>query len=276
MPSILNILAAFAAFAAFAQSSYAVALPASSTTQATEYASHWTPSAGATWQIQLSGDVTDFTYNAEVFDIDLFDNSAATISTLHANNKKVICYFSAGSYEDWRPDAASFQAADKGSAMDGWPGEWWLNTNTANVRSIMTTRIELAKTKGCDGVDPDNVDGYTNSNGVGLTQDDAVNYLTFLAGAAHSRGLSIGLKNAGGIVAQTLSIMDWEVNEQCVQYTECDLFQPFIDAGKPVFHIEYPADAPNVAASEKTADCNVTGFSSVLKNMDLDAWVEAC
>jgi len=160
--------------------------------------------------------------------------------------------------------------------VDGWAGEWWLNTNSANVRTIMTARVELAKTKGCDGVDPDNVDGYSNANGVGLTEDNAVDYLTFLADTTHSRGLSIGLKNAGGLVGKTLPIMEWQVNEQCVQFEECNLFQPFIDAGKPVFHIEYPDDAPNVATDVKSKDCGVTGFSSVLKQLALNAWVDSC
>ncbi|TVY82951.1 hypothetical protein LSUE1_G007915 [Lachnellula suecica] len=254
--------------------------PESTTTSASasaEPASYWQPSTGATWQIQLT-DSVDLTNPASIFDIDLFDNEAATISALHANNQRVICYFSAGTYEDWRPDATSFQATDKGAAMDGWAGEWWLDTNSDNVRSIMTARIELARVKGCDGVDPDNVDAYNNANGVtgGLTEANAVDYMTFLADAAHSRGLSIGLKNAAELVEQTLDIMEWQVNEQCVQFEECNLFQPFVDAGKPVFHIEYPDDAPDVATDVKSQDCGVSGFSSVMKKLALDAWVDPC
>jgi hypothetical protein len=129
----------------------------------------------------------------------------------------------------------------------------------------MTARIELAVSKGCDGVDPDNVDGYSNSNGHGLTQADAVDYLTFLADTAHSRGLSIGLKNAGDIVGDVLPNMEWQVNEQ------------FVEAGKPVFHIEYPSDAPDVSSQVKTTSCGApSGFSSVLKMMDLDAWIHTC
>ncbi|TVY89153.1 hypothetical protein LAWI1_G006574 [Lachnellula willkommii] len=252
----------------------ASAVPSASSTSSSSY---WKPAAGTQWQIQLTGTLTDVSYAAEVYDIDLFDNDATAIANLKSNDKKVICYFSAGSYEQWRPDVASFQASDKGLAMEGWEGEWWLNTNSANVRTIMTARIELAQTKGCDGVDPDNVDAYDNDNGAGLTQDDAVNYLTFLADAAHSRGISIGLKNAGKLVEATLPIMEWQVNEQCVENKECDDFQPFITAGKPVFHIEYPAGAPNnITADDKSKDCGVAGFSSLLKDLDLDAWVDPC
>jgi hypothetical protein len=95
-----------------------------------------------------------------VIDIDLFDNDAATIQAL-AKNKKVICYFSAGSREDWRPDAINFTSADYGKKMgDPWKGENWANVTSDNVRKIMKARIELAKSKGCHAVDPDNVDGF--------------------------------------------------------------------------------------------------------------------
>lgn len=126
----------------------------------------WTPKVGDTWQIILSHPPilaeadTATTPNVSIFDIDLFDTPTETITQLHKLGKKVICYFSAGSYEDWRPDAKNFTDADKGKQLDGWPGEKWLNIGNSNVRAIMKKRIELAKSKGCDGVDPDNVDGY--------------------------------------------------------------------------------------------------------------------
>jgi len=46
----------------------------------------------------------DTTVNVEIFDIDLFDVPQSTIDTLHARGSKVICYISAGTWENWRPD----------------------------------------------------------------------------------------------------------------------------------------------------------------------------
>lgn len=34
--------------------------------------------------------------------------------------------------------------------------------------------------------------------------------------------------------------MQASVNEQCVEYNECEKYAPFIAQGKPVFHVEYP------------------------------------
>ena len=128
----------------------------------------WTPRAGASWQIvlqsglDLSPSATSVTPDVDIYDIDLFENSAETIGALQRMGKKVICYFSAGSFEKGRPDAGEFEEGDMGRVLDGWPDERWLRLGSANVRRIMRGRVELAGRKGCDGVDPDNVDGYVS------------------------------------------------------------------------------------------------------------------
>lgn len=139
-------------------------------------------------------------------------------------------------------------------------------------------------TKGCDGVDPDNVNGYDNDNGLGLTQASALDYVNFLADVAYVRNLAIGLKNAGDIVPDVIDKMEWSMQEQCIQYSEYDFYRPFIDQGKPVFHVEYPKGAAtnnnaSIAMSQKISICGderAKGFSTVIKNMDLDQWIETC
>jgi hypothetical protein len=194
------------------------------------------------WHIDLEAPVrTDIP--AEVYDIDLFDNSADVIRTIKSRGKRVICYFSAGSYENWRPDEASFPRAGLGNNLDGWPGERWVDVRNAAIRSVMQRRMDLARTKGCDGVDPDNVDGYANSNGFALTAANQLDYNRFLATEAHARGLLIGLKNDLDQVAQLVSVFDFAINESCFQYMECDRLAPFTRAGKSVLNIEYGAIA---------------------------------
>lgn len=246
----------------------------------------WQPQVGIKWQIQLENPVDDISMDADVFDIDLFDNTNATISKIHAKGAKVICYFSAGTYEDWRSDANKFVDSDFGNEMEDWPGERWLDVHSANVRQIMTSRLDMAQKKGCDGVDPDNIDAYGNDSGLSLTEADSINYLNFLSSEAHSRGMSVGLKNGGDIIASVIERMQWSVNEQCAQYDECDVYAAFTDVNKPVFHIEYVGEIDvntklkaRVTNAEKSTVCNaknVDRFSTVIKNMDLDAWVQYC
>eukprot|EP00051_Salpingoeca_urceolata_P014688 m.187478 g.187478 ORF g.187478 m.187478 type:complete len:103 (-) comp18158_c0_seq3:113-421(-) len=76
----------------------------------------------------------------------------------------------------------------------------WLDISTINdagskLRSIMEARLDVAVEKGCHAVEPDNIDGYSNNNGLGLTAQDQLVYNRFLADAAHDRGLAIALKN---------------------------------------------------------------------------------
>lgn len=51
----------------------------------------------------------------------------------------------------------------------------------------MGRRLDKAVTRGCDGVEPDNVDGYTNHNGLGLTAADQLSYNIWLASGEATR-----------------------------------------------------------------------------------------
>ncbi|WP_456451997.1 endo alpha-1,4 polygalactosaminidase [Hydrogenimonas sp.] len=191
-----------------------------------------------TWQWQLTG-TFNTSYDVDLYDIDLFDTDKTTIDTLHEKGRIVVCYFSAGSYEEWRPDAGEFPVRVLGNALDGWPGERWLDVRDEEVRAIMKARLDLAQEKGCDGVEPDNVDGYANDTGFALTYDDQLDFNRFLAAEAHARGLLVGLKNDLEQVNDLLEDFDFALNEECHAYDECDLLVPFVEAGKPVFNAEY-------------------------------------
>ena len=198
----------------------------------------WRPAPTTTWQIQLTGSVAQ-TVDAQMYDIDGFDNPASVVTSLKAKGSRVVCYISAGSYENWRPDAAQFPAGVLG-ASNGWAGERWLDVRRLDLLApIMRSRMDMCKAKGFDAVDPDNVDGYSNATGFALTAADQLAYNRFLADAAHARGLAVGLKNDLEQVAALAPSFDFAVNEQCFQYTECDMLRPFLTAGKPVFNIEY-------------------------------------
>ena len=198
----------------------------------------WRPLPGTTWQWQLTGPI-DTSVEAEMFDIDLFDTSKETISKLHQQNKIVICYFSAGSYENWRSDKDKFKESDLGNSLDEWEGERWLDIRSDNVKKIMKERLDLAKSKKCDGVEMDNVDGAANNTGFDFDFDDQIEYNRFLAIEGKKRGLLVGLKNDLEQVDELVDYFDFSVNEECNEYNECDLLEPFIKQNKPVFNAEY-------------------------------------
>lgn len=196
---------------------------------------------GASWHLQLDGKLK--TPNRQLYDIDLYDTPAATIANLKAAGRTVICYFSAGTFEDWRPDAAGFPEATLGKPLADWPGERWLDIRHDAIRQIMQDRIALARQKGCDGVDPDNVDGYSNDTGLPLAAADQLAYNRFLADSAHAQGLLVGLKNAVALVPDLVGKFDFAINESCYHYRECGAYQNFIAHGKAVFIAEYRQQA---------------------------------
>jgi hypothetical protein len=124
------------------------------------------------------------------------------------------------------------------SLMD-WPGERWLDTRSANVRRIMSERLDLARRKGCDGVEPDNVDGYQHDSGLDLDAQSQLDFNRFLAAEAHKRGLVVGLKNDVDQISELLPDFDFAVNERCFEYDECGGYAEFIATGKPVLNAEY-------------------------------------
>ncbi|WP_082457202.1 endo alpha-1,4 polygalactosaminidase [Sphingomonas sp. Leaf23] len=234
--------------------------------------SWWRPDAATTWQWQLSGSV-DTRYAVAAYDIDLFDTPVTTIAQLHAAKRRVICYFSAGSSENWRSDDGKFAASDRGSALDGWVGERWLSVTSTTVRAVMQGRLDLARSKGCDGVEPDNVDGYANRNGLGITAAQQLDYNRFLAREAHARGLAIGLKNDLDQIAELEGVFDFAVNEQCHEFDECGQLKPFIAAAKPVFVAEYKGDYRNNSGGARDRLCSASraaGLHTLVLALALD------
>jgi Glycoside-hydrolase family GH114 len=136
----------------------------------------------------------------------------------------------------------------------------------------MTNRLDLARTKNCDGVEPDNVDGYTNDSGFPLTGADQLAYNRFLATEAHARDLSIGLKNDLDQVTELVDHFDWALNEQCVQYDECSLLSPFVAANKAVFGVEYIEEERKTGPPATFCpQVNALDFDWLQKDYDLGA-----
>jgi endo-alpha-1,4-polygalactosaminidase (GH114 family) len=203
-------------------------------------ASWWHPAPGLTWQWQLSEPPVDTSVEAQVYDIDLFDNDAAVVRALHDQGRKVICYISVGSWEDWRPDASRFPAEVLGKDYQGWPGEKWLDIRRLDLLApIMRARLDRCQAMGFDGVEPDNIEIYDNDTGFPLAYEDQLAYARWLADEAHARGLAIGLKNAPDMVADSLPFFDFAVTEDAFYYDWADQMLPFIAAGKAVFAAEY-------------------------------------
>jgi hypothetical protein len=234
----------------------------------------WRPALNTSWQWQLSMPV-DQSVAAAMYDIDLFENDASVVAALHAQGRKVVCYISVGSWENWRPDKDQFPLEVIGNDYAGWPGEKWLDIRRIDVLGpIMRARFDLCQVKGFDAIEPDNIDGYTNATGFPLTAQDQLTYNTWLANEAHARGLSIGLKNDADQVGELLPYFDWALTEDCFDQGWCNQLSPFVSAGKAVFAAEYTDTGLTIDQFCPQADA--LNFNAILKHRSLDTWRQAC
>jgi hypothetical protein len=188
-----------------------------------------------------------------------------------------MCYISAGSWENWRPDAKKYPATVLGKNYAGWAGERWVDIRRINALApILRARLDLCKAKGFDGVDPDNVNSYQNNTGFALTGADQIRFNIWLANEAHGRGLAIGLKNDSEQTASLLPYFDWLLTEDCFAQGWCANPQSaqFIAAGKPVFDVEYTDNGINFGNFCKQV--SALQHSGILKHRSLDAYWQGC
>jgi hypothetical protein len=229
---------------------------------------------GTSWQWQVDGQAIDLTALdgssnlKKMFDIDMFTSSASTISQLHAKGIYVVCYMETGSWEDYRPDAGAYPASVLGSPLGGYPNERLVDIRQiAVLQPIMSARLDLAKSKGCDGIEPDLDDTYTYSTGFPLTMQHQLAFNRMVADQAHARGMSIGLKNgtsSGGVFEKAMEpFTDWALNEECNQYGECGGYSVYIAANKAVFQVEYLNSGST--AADVCPKNNAANYDGILK-----------
>jgi hypothetical protein len=281
-------------------------------------AQRWDPPAGARWQYQLESsdkslkstggiDVNICRPRAgggpcvrpQVLDIDLYEDGqvsgndhtvdTAAVNAIHRRGGHAICYLSAGTAENFRPDYQEYVRFNRthdhsliGKPFSGrFPNEYWLNINNDHGQRSFILRELTARTRKCanagfDAVEYDNVETYAQPTRVTGWKVSAHTQLIFnkaLARMAHANGLAVGLKNDLGQVPKLEPDFDFAVNEQCFQYRECTNnpspgYKAFLRDGKPVFQVEY-----RIPPSRFCDKANRLGISSIkkAKNFSLNA-----
>lgn len=247
--------------------------PAASPTTPPSAGAWWkpTPDKPIHWHWQLTQDFQyprDVLPNVTVYDIDGEHATAQTVAQLHALGPdiKVICYFDAGVYEDYRSDKSAFPQSVIGNADEGWEGSYWLDIRQQNILlPIMRNRmVNWCKNKGFDAIEPDETEVWSNNSGFPITKAQNNSYNQALAAMAHELGMSIGLKGNTTEAPELWQYFDWTLNEQCWEYSECDnIWNSFVANGKAAFNIEYDA-APNCSSA------NQHHMNSAKRDLDLN------
>ncbi|RKF27174.1 endo alpha-1,4 polygalactosaminidase [Micromonospora globbae] len=241
-----------------------VAPPGAPTPWPAASARHWQ------WQWQLTGPV-DPEVDADVFLLDPVTTTSAETAELRARYRRLVCQVHVGSVRADDPDANRFPDSVRGAAGRR-PGSRWLDVRRWDtLQPVLADRFRLCRGKGFGAVALADADGYLHRSGFALGFDDQLQFNRRLARLARSLDLSPGLMNDVPQVAALAPDFDFAVNEECVRLGQCAKLLPFVEAGKPVFHVEYTGS---------TTDFCVTtvgyGFASIRKQRGLDAWRDAC
>lgn len=235
----------------------------------------WTPEVGDSFQWQLTKYPVDTTVPVDIYDVDYLETSTETISELKDSGKRVVCYINVGAWEDFRDDAHLFPPEALGNDYEGWEGEKWLDISRYELFSgILEERFDLAAEKGCDAIEPDNMEAYNEETGFELTYNHQLDFNIWLAEQVHLRGMSIGLKNNPEQVADLVEYYDWALLEDCHIWGFCEDFKPFIDANKAVLQVEYTDS--NIELEDFCPKAEKNEFFGLLKERELNSWVKFC
>ena len=177
--------------------------------------------------------------------------SASYIKDLKSKAKFVVCYMSAGTVENWRPDASKFSAVTAKKYRGFGGTETWLDiTQWQKLKSPMGARIKQYASAGCQAVEFDNVDCPSNKCVPGVSYEDLLkhqaDYLNWLCSAAHDNGMACGMKNAMNIIDRVEKNVQFSISEECGDFEsspgvkECSLYKKaFVDKGKLALGVEY-------------------------------------
>ena len=241
------------------------------------------PHARAAWPSFKSSEIKSWVLNAwgpqeplsTPGDLVLLDanlRSAAEIKQQKAQGKKVVCYISAGTIENWRDDAKqAMSTVALGNKYKGWGGtEQWVNVlQWETAKPIMSKRISEAASKGCDAIEVDNIDCYDYGSGcvAGASKSElkakSVEYITWLANTAHSKGMGVAMKNVNGPsdVPSIAKLGDMAIEEANPIPSEWKNFKSFMDQGKLVVSVQY-----------RPVDCSLAKQNGVLMKTQNGGW----
>ncbi|MFM2047806.1 MAG: hypothetical protein RI955_352 [Bacteroidota bacterium] len=217
-------------------------------------------------------------YSCKIIDIDAFSATKELVDAFHAQGIKVIAYISVGTIENYRSDSGLLPTEIIGNIYPAWPDERFLNIREIEkIKPFITSRFDMIKQKGFDGIEPDNMDGYGEINGFNLTLNDTKLFCEWIIEEAHRRGLSIGQKNTEELVPLLYKKFDWALTEDIFNTNTQNNYSLYITINKPVFSAEY-SDVMSIT-DFNTFVCSKAKqlkYFAFLKHRNLTQWTYEC
>lgn len=225
------------------------------------------PSSDVRWQVQLSGRF-DATVEAALYYVDLDNLASSELLALTRAERHVACYLSAGTYEPWRSDAASFPETALGNALAQYPKERWIDIRASAVAVLMHARLDRMKSAGCSSAVIANVTTSGEDPGFDLTATEQSSYLLGLSEAIHQRGLTAGLATAEDRLVDMEPAFDWAYAQGCWRRDRCQAYTPFVVASKAVLAVEFGDSTTSAVLCQGAPG---SGINLIVKPEDLGA-----
>lgn len=242
--------------------------------------SYYTPQIGDSfeWRLDSIGLNEVSQYNCKIVDIDAFSATKELVHAFHSKGIKVIAYVSVGTFEIYRSDSNLLPKEVVGNIYPAWPDERFLDLKQLEkLKPFITSRFDMIKSKGFDGIEPDNIDIYGEETDFNLTLDDTRIFCEWIIEEAHKRGLCIGQKNTEELVPLLNKKFDWALTENVFHQNIQNDYSSYISLGKPVFSAEY-TDEMDVTHFN-TFVCNKAKqlkYFAFLKHRNLTQWTYEC
>ena len=219
-------------------------------------------------------------FNSKVIDLDVLDTQKEIITKLKSEWKTVIWYINVWAIENYRDDYNDFPKNVVWKTYPGWEDEKFLDVrNYEKFQKLLLNRLDIAKEKWFDGIEPDNMDTYDtfSETWFKIYQWDMEKYLIWLNSEVNKRWMFLIQKNAPELSKRMEKYFDWALLEWAFYNSFSEKFSNYIKSWKTVFNVEYKDNTTKKEFLEKICPkSKEIWFTSILKNRDLDKYILTC
>ncbi|HEY5025074.1 MAG TPA: endo alpha-1,4 polygalactosaminidase [Acidimicrobiales bacterium] len=209
-----------------------------------------------------------------IYDIDGIINPRSTVTALHAQGKRVVCYVEVGAagnyYSAGQEGTATtyyqqlHNAGVFGNKVPGYP-EYYLDIRAPATVSIIESMIAAqCAAKGFDAVETDIDEEYADGSGFPLTQAVEESYMTMLGDYMHGLGLGWWIKNPDDTgdryASDMFPLADAVLTEQCNQFSTCGALSAYL-GHKAVFNAEYRSSPASFCPKDDLRGLNGAKFN---------------
>ncbi len=218
---------------------------------------------------------------SESTDFDFYEDASITgsnnllyttgaVKSLHSMGKRAIGYVDAGDAEQVRADYrqhVDFDHACSGSLIgnpfSGFRNEYMLNINNDKgqsdfIRNMVAARTDRVAANGFDAVEYDVLANYENKSGFTITYATQASFNISLSTIAHNHFLSVPLNSDVDQATDSTieSAIDFVIDEQCNQYSQCGNYSAWQAAGKSIFNVENKLSTGKFCPRDNSANLN--------------------